>query len=579
MAHDLGQFSDEELHRSIWASGALDYYLHTSDRGQQEVWALLMAWFAQDSSKEMRGQFARIFVLAISRRWGKTALCLFWLAFLAHFLPPIIGRPVKLRYTTALQQSIDTIVGEVIDDVFRYAPAEFKPTYYGKRGTKPAGLYFPNGSRIAMAGLDIHPKALRGQASDGDVVSEAGFVNGLEETVAAVLYQQYQGRPWARMILESSAPDKLHTAWEVVFMPDAKVRDAFFTATIFDNPMLAVEERDEFIRATGGMDAPRTRREYLNEIIADPELQTFPELGQQHMFEPGDWVRPVHCIALSGYDPGHRHLFAQLFAVYDHTLGAIVIEDCWAEANASTEKVAAVTAAREWDLWGTWPPAKMQRIPLHDTLDSSGRVLQLGWISLLADDRCAMHAEKLHELAQIDAKKRPEDPSSWPYPHYRRNNDYEGLSFWDKNQERFRPNPIGRVSDIKPELIHDLITMFGLHVEPTTKDELRVMVWVVRSWLGRGRIRFTKRAQLAFDHVKACMWNDQRDKFAEHEGKVYGHFDLAADLVYLVRYVEQKFENINPEPPEYRGGYLGPDHVGQPAWTKPQHASLMSEIF
>lgn len=235
-----------------------------------------------------------------------------------------------------------------------------------------------------------------------------------------------------------------------------------------------------------------------------------------------------------------------------------------------------MVAAREWDLFGTWPSPELARIPLRDTVDDSGRVVQVGWHSLLAGDRCARHAEALHAMAGTPTSQRPDNPKSWPYPHYRRSHDYDGaLTYYAHTEQMFKMNPAGRVSDIDPQMIHDMLMSYGISIAPTTKDDLRdTMVWNVRQWLMRGRVLFTPRAQLAFDHVKACRWDKNRNKFDEHE--VYGHFDLAAALVYLVRYVEM-YANINPEPPPHLG-VGGPDWMGKPVWDS-SNESPHSEMF
>jgi hypothetical protein len=561
----------DDLHAKCWEAGDFTPYLHAK---QLEAWELLWRWWQLDPTEQTQGQYARIFGLEWGRRVGKSALCTWALSRLGILLPPLIGRPAKLRYTTMFQHSIDTIVGEVLRDVFRHAPASCQPMYHGKRGVQPAGLYFPlygpmQGSYIAMAGLDKNPHALRGQGCDGEVISEAGFIDDLEEMIEGVLYAQYQGRDWARMILETSAPDRLHTAWELKFLPDCKLRSAHHRATLDDNPRLAPKVREEFIRAAGGRGAVRCEREYYNVIAADMTLATFPELGQQHMLD--EYALPKHCLTFTALDPGHRHLFAVLFAVYDPARAGVVIVDCWAESNASTERVAAIVAAREFDLFGTWPNAELARVPLLDVVDSSGRVVQRGWQTLLADDRCARHAEALHRMANTDARKRPDERPLWRVGH-----DYDGqLSWYDHTEQRFKTNPAGRVSDIEPQMIHDMAVSYGLLIHPTTKADLRdTMVWFVRQWMTRGRVAFTKRAQLAYDHVKACVWNKQRTAFDEHP--TYGHFDLAAALVYLCRYVDM-FANINPEPPEHLGTG-GPDWVGAPKWQQTD-ALPLSEMF
>lgn len=573
--------SDSLLHTTLWEAGELEHYLHAS---QLIAWRRMWVWYLLDPAAEQAKWSAhsakvaaRIFCLEVSRRWGKSALCLWWLTRLARMLPEVLGRAAYLRFTTMFQHSIDTIVGRVMNDVYRFAPPSCTPQYHGKRGVLPAGLYFPKygpmqGSCIAMAGLEVNPKALRGQDSDGDVVSEAGFIKDLEEQIGGVLYAQYQGRPWARMVLETTAPDVLHTAWELTYLPDGKMRGAHFAGVIDDNPLLSDAEKAEFISAAGGRGSAKCEREYYNVISADATLKVFPELTEAHMLS--SYERPQHALAFTALDPGHRDLFAVLFGVYDNARAALVIEDCWAQSNASTERVAAVVAAREYDLWGIWPAPEMARIPLRDVLDESGRVIQLSWHSLLAGDRCAMHAEKLHELANAPTSKRPENARG-PLHHILHPFDDGALCHYDHAQKRFVQD-VRRVSDINPQLIHDLITSYGINCSATTKDDLKdTMVWNTRSkWMGRGRLLFTERAQLAYSHMSACIWNEQRTQFDHHP--VYSHFDLAAAGVYLTRYVDM-FANVNPEPPPHLGKG-GPDWVGKPSWQQTDD-SLLSGMF
>jgi hypothetical protein len=569
----------DDLHAQCWAEGRLEPYLHSSERGQVQAWERMWQWYQLDPAAEQAkwSQYSdqvssRIFCLEVSRRWGKSALCLWWLTRLAILLPHVLSRPAYLRFTTMFQHSIDTIVGRVMNDVYRYAPESCTPTYHGKRGVLPAGLYFPKygpaaGSCIALAGLEVNPKALRGQDSDGDVVSEAGFIADLEEQIGGVLYAQYQGRPWARMVLESSAPDVLHSSWELRYLPDGKMRGAHFSAVIDDNPLLSEAEKAEFVSAAGGRGNAVCEREYYNVISADATLKVFPEVSEAHVLD--SYEQPRHALAFTALDPGFRDMFAVLFAVYDNARGALVVLDCWARSNASTEQVAAVIAAREYDLWGMWPSAKLSRIPLRDVLDDSGRVLQLGWHSLLAGDRCARHADRLHELAGKPDRERPENPASWPHSRYRKTHAFDGmLCHYDHAQGRFDFG-VRRVCDVAPQLIHDLSTSYGLSCHTTTKDDLKdTMVWNTRSkWLSRGRLLFTQRARAAYDHINAAVWNEQRTQFDRHP--VYSHFDLAAGAVYLTRYVDMHV-NINPEPPPNLG-VGGPDWV--PAWQPTDDSS------
>jgi hypothetical protein len=111
----------DDLHAKCWSDGRFEPYLHSSERGQIQAWERMWQWYLLDPAEEQAKWSkmsaspvaARIFCLEISRRWGKSALCLWWLSRLAVLLPPILGRPARLRYTTMFQHSIDTIVGSV----------------------------------------------------------------------------------------------------------------------------------------------------------------------------------------------------------------------------------------------------------------------------------------------------------------------------------------------------------------------------------------------------------------------------------------------------------------------------------
>jgi hypothetical protein len=535
--------SNKEVVDAFWHGGNLKFLMHD---GQRRCRDQIHAWRAIDQNSDthslIAGSMPRVFCVAKAGRFGGTTLLLWIMAELQVWFAEKHKRPMFLRFTSAWQKSIDEIIGAIVPQCFETAPPECRPQYFGKRGTKPAGLYFPvygpmNGGSIALAGLDMNPDATRGQASDGDVVSEAAFVKKLDYTLRSVLYRQYQGRPWARAFIESSAPKDLHTDWERIYVPDCKMRGAYFSATIEDNSRLSRAEKDAFISAAGGRGNANCEREYFNVISGDPQKRVFPE------FEPAQFVRdmprPKHAYALAGFDPGFRHLFGALWAYYDFERATIVVQDSWAGSNASTAKVACITAAREYSLYGALPPMSLSFIPLER--DDN----RLGWRDYLRGDRCEELADDLFELSTMAPIDRPDyehrpgkfvrfdRPGQWTY--------YDNVS-----RHEFMPNPETRVADVDLKLIADMRETFGFDFQTTTKETLRGMVNNARAWFSQGRIVFLPDCGPVIDHVHAAQWADDGKKLDEHS--VYGHYDLAAALTYAIRYFAL-IENLNPMPP------------------------------
>lgn len=92
-------------------------------------------------------------------------------------------------------------------------------------------------------------------------------------------------------------------------------------------------------------------------------------------------------------------------------------------------------------------------------------------------------------------------------------------------------------------LLQDLGTEFGLHFNPTSKDELPAMLNKVRLWFAANRIEIHARCKRLIACLKAGIWNQNRTEFARSE--VHGHYDLISALVYMVRNVP---ESDNPVP-------------------------------
>lgn len=539
-ASDFEQMSEEDLLALAWSTGDLGGLMHTE---QRRLYFHILEWMAVDQLETVHeiGSIPLVYAIEGGKRFGKTSLIL-WLAHtigVRHFRQH--GVAATMRLTSAFQKNIDEITGSVLPQCFRTAPEDCYPVYHGKRGILPAGLYWPEdgptgGMRLALAGIDKNPDALRGQANDYDFLSEAAFVDNLDYSIRNVLIHQYQGRNWARMVVESSAPKELETDWERIVLPDAKARGAHAAVTIEDNDRLSRREKDYWINMNGGRGHPDCEREFFNKIAGDPNLQAFPNFSRE--LHVRRFERPKHAFGFVSADPGQVHLFGLVFGEYDFDKDKLLILDSWAESNAGSMRVAAVCAAREFVFWGRWPDVRMRRMPLqHDGVHA-------GWEDLLRGDKYAKLAPELHRMAQTPIADRPvteRRPGDWIVKQI------PGAIVPYYDQQGFHLNPAARVSDVDRQLIRDIDDHYGLEFLATTKEELTTMIRNVRNWLDEGRLLFAPDAGMIIEHVAAAK-RDKRGKLAEH--KTYGHYDLASALVYLVRKVEQ-YENRKPHPPSH----------------------------
>lgn len=551
-----------------WETGDLRALMHA---GQVKLYEHILEWIEVDQLEEVHevGSIPLIYAIEGGKRFGKTSLIM-WLSHVLgvrHFKR--YGLPASMRLTSAFQKNIDEIVGSVMPQCFRTAPDSCSPVYHGKRGPLPAGLYWPadgptGGMRLALSGLDKNPDALRGQANDYDFLSEAAFVENLDYAIRNVLIHQYQARPWARMLVETSAPKDLDTDWERIVLPDAKRRGAHAAVTIEDNDRLTRREKDYWIGMAGGLGHPDCRREYFNVIQGDQSLLAFPEFNAD--LHVRRFERPKYAYGFVNADPGQTHLFGLVWNEYDFEADRLLVLDSWAKSNAGSMEVAAVCAAREFVLWGRWPDERMRRIPLrHDGTHS-------GWYDLLRGDKYEKLSPELHRMAKTPMRERPTTerrPGEWITKHP------PGLitPYYDK--QGFHANPAARVSDVDRQLIRDMDEHFGIEFLATSKEELTTMLRNVRNWLAEGRVWFAPDAGPVIDHVRAAK-RDKRGKLAEHA--VYGHFDCAAALTYGVRKVEQ-YTNSRPLPPSHllQEWPAGAEVIGRLPWQPKTDSEIALE--
>lgn len=523
---DPDSLSRQQLQDECWRQGKLRWKLHAH---QQQIYDKYRAWEKtrqNDFTAPVPNRYPRIFCIAKSGRYGGSTLSL------VIKTEDCIRNPGQHhRISSAFQKNINQIVSDVSRYVFEGAPEDVAPVYKGSHGPEGAAFYFPNGSVLRLLGLDLHPNGSRGQESDGDIVTEAGFVGKLFYVVKNVVYRQYQQRPWASMILETSAPDQIDTDWERIFLPDAIARQAAAFATIEDNPLLSRYEKDEFIAAMGGRGHPDCEREYFNVIAVNPASRVVPEFDESRHVQ--DWPQPRNAHCYTSADPGTRDLFGLLWGYWDFGRAALYIQQDWAEPNALTRDVAAVIRATEQVLWGAVDPAGDAR------------------------DRFTLREARKPVAGASDV----ELVDRW---HPQTGAPPGTLTWFDGRM--LRANPYQRVSDIELRLCADLSAEYKLDFQAIRKDSLEAMLASFRDALSNGKIVIHPRCVKLIAHLKAARWNKNRTDY--ERTTAHGHYDLLAAAVYMWRLVSGN-RHMNPNAPEIPQGAIGLEVMDKLPWQKP----------
>jgi hypothetical protein len=491
----LDDATDEQLERVGWMIGDLEWLLLDH---QVPAYRHYREWEKRNPQNEP-GQYARIYVDDIGKRWGKTSKrIVVRMEDCIRSTKPIedggIGRPGMFRYTTAYQKDIEEIVGELLPLLLDRCPPDLRPIFKSAHRGNPAGLYFPNGSRIAMAGLDQHPNALRGRGCDGDDLSEAAFVRYLKYTVKNVLYHQYQQRPWARMCLESSAPEEVDTDYDLEFVEDAKLRGAYWYATIDDNTALSDAEREEFIRAAGGRDDPDCQREYFNKRIRSGRkvvVPAFDEARHVRAFDTPEWAL-CYTFADAAWYPD---LFAILWGWVDYERAKICIRSDWTAHNAGTKDVAEIAEAGE-----------------RECFEGTRR-----WNG--------------HVILNNDVPPPPPD---------------DGIEVLgrDRTEDDWRHKPYARVMDCEPRLRAELASL-GMSFAAAVNKDPDAQFHVLNRLFTDDKIELHPDAVATIAHTRAAV-RGPNGKLARSE--VHGHYDAMRCLAYAAVMVDW---HTDPKPPAW----------------------------
>lgn len=560
-AISVSEMSREERVRLAYQAGRLRYKVAPHHIGlydsferwnQKRQTRSYLDWCAS-----IGAQFDNMFMLRCARRTRKTTWCLIKAVEEAIRYANAHGAGARGMICIPVQKKIGGVIVPLTKVIFRDAPKGYFPEWMGSSEGEHEHLYVPAvEARIRLVGIDHHPDALRGSYLDYFIGTEIGFAKpGFHKAYCDDIQLQFQGRPWAWSIIESSEPEVIDHDFNLHFKLDAQARGCFFSQTIRDNTTLTEEEIQDEIRRSGGPDSATTKRELFNIQEADPETQVIPHFDEEvHVLEAAEYNRPAHALAYEGYDPGTTDPLGYVAGHLNWERQQFVVEYAFMRPGMSTgEFVDEQVRPVERALWGTELETFTGR---QDKRDEGLPVL----LQRIAD------AQELY------------DGSVWEAP-------YGSLTYWDKASWSLKANPICRVSDTHARFIIDLNKDYALSVVAAEKEpgsaesDLAYLDELFRRRHDDGRpmiviLRNGKTDQL-IQQLRSGRWRMRDDvhKIDFERSKLLGHLDCMSALKYLVRRISW---TRNPNPPAIRDVHRNNLHV--PPELMPEHAKAPQPI-
>lgn len=502
-------------------------------------------WCAQNNA-----QFDNMYMLRCARRTRKTTFLLVkaYESCVRHHNAVRAGEregaSASCRGMIAIpvQKKIGGVLVPLTQVIFSDAPEGWFPEYRGSGQGEHEHLYIPAvDARIRLVGINEHPRALAGSYLDFFGGTEIGFAeSGFYRTYCEIIQLQFQRRPWAWSIIESSEPEVLDHDFNVHFKPDAELRGCFVSMTIRDNTTLTEEEIEDEIRRTGGMDSAATKRELFNISEPDPETQVIKHFDEDvHVVDPADYPMPEYACAYEGYDPGTSDPLGYVALYFDYSRQQIVVQFAFMRAGMSTgELVDDVVRPTELRLWGT----ELEEVEKRDKK---------------RDENLPIALQRIAGARLTGAGKVWEAPPG-------------SLTYWDPASWTLRANPVSRISDTHARFIVDLNRDYALAVRAAEKGDgsaeadLEYLDNLFRRRHEDGRpliviLNNGETSQL-IQQLRSGRWKMREDvhKVDWARSKLLGHLDCLAALKYVVRDVRWKRD---PRPPLIRDANLPNLHV------------------
>ncbi len=323
----------------------------TNIESRYELWRRAnLSWKLDSTQKELYKLFYesnfKVQTWLLSRRSGKSwTLCVLALEQCIrepHSIVKFVS-PTKLQ----VQNNVRPLFRKILAD----CPPDLKPEFKYKDYI----YYFPNGSEIHLAGSDSgHAEKLRGSDSSLAFIDEAGSCDNLDDLVKSILLPTTL-ITGGKIVLASTPPKESDHDF-LKFIEDAAIKGSLIKKTIYDNPRLTEEQRQELIDEVGGINTDVAKRELLCVIIKDANTSVLPEYTEELEKEiVKEWPKPPFFDSYEAMDLGFKDLTVVLFGYYDFRSDKVIIEDeiviDFKEQNTTLARLTAMIKEKENTLW------------------------------------------------------------------------------------------------------------------------------------------------------------------------------------------------------------------------------------
>jgi hypothetical protein len=285
-------------------------------------------------------------VWLLARQTGKSYLLGILALEQARRVPNSI---VKMVTDTKLH--LKSIFEKIFEELLADCPEKLKPEFKEKSFT----YYFSNGSQIQLAGTDNkHYEKLRGQKAHLVLIDEAGFCNDFSDVVDSVLFPTTT-HTGGKIIMASTPPEQLdHDFFKYIEVAE---NEKYLTKkTIYDNPLLDEAQVQQIIKKMGGVNSERFKREYLCEVVKDPNMSVIPEFDDDLIKQVvREWPKPPFYDTYEAMDLGGVDLTVCLFGYYDFRADKLIIEDeivmDFTDKDSTIKKLTDDIEGKEKALW------------------------------------------------------------------------------------------------------------------------------------------------------------------------------------------------------------------------------------
>lgn len=136
-------------------------------------------------------------------------------------------------------------------------------------------------SGIFIGGFDSQKDSLRGGEANEILIEETGSANPDQYNyqMKSILKPQLL-KTRGRMIHLTTLPRATDHPFIVEAIPEAKLNDAFYSFTLYEDPLATPEIIADAIKDSGGVNSGTFRREYLNEIVREDSMMIVPDFNK-----------------------------------------------------------------------------------------------------------------------------------------------------------------------------------------------------------------------------------------------------------------------------------------------------------